>query len=185
MHMYRWDDIQTGEELGSQADQTWGETVMRGLLFLFTSLVLSSAALGQERPLFTDIALAPGNVLKGKLVNGNGSAKTHQELVIIDMRAKQEISRLVTAEDGTFTTQLPRGGIYALTADDGTTIVRAWTPEAAPPSATSAILIVCEPERIRGQRFRGGDNVRTMAALTAAVGVGYMVYILADNKSSS
>ena len=183
--MYRRDDIQIGEEPGSQADQTSGETVMRGLLFLFTSLILSGLALGDERPLFTDIALAPGNVLIGKLVNGNGAAKTHQELVIVDMRTKQEISRLVTAEDGTFSAQLPRGGIYALTADNGTTIVRAWTPEAAPPSATSAILIVCAPERIRGQRPRGGDNVRTMAALTAAVGVGYMVYIAADNKSSS
>lgn len=159
--------------------------VKRLALFLML-LGCAAHALGYGSQLVTDVALRPGNVLQGTLVDGNGRAKEGAEVVITDLRAQEVVWRDVSHADGRFDAHLPRGGVYAVSVDQGKAVIRAWTDGTAPPSANAAILLVCAPDRARGQKTPPlNDGVRTIAAVTACVGLAYMVYILVDKKSSS
>jgi hypothetical protein len=108
------------------------------------------------------------------------------EFVITDVRTREVVWRDISDGDGRFEAELSRGGVYAVSVDRGYAVIRAWTTGSAPPAANREILIVCAPERMRGQTPPPlNDGVRTLAALTACVGVAYMVYIAVDNNDAS
>lgn len=159
---------------------------MRRFALFLMILSCCTHALASGVEVVTDVALRAGNFLQGSLVDGSGQAKAGAEVVITDLRAREVVWRNFSNEAGRFDAELSRGGVYAVSVDHGHAVIRAWTAGSAPPSANTSILLVCAPEQMRGQKTPPvNDGVRTIAALTACVGLAYMVYILVDKKSAS
>jgi hypothetical protein len=115
-------------------------------------LVLPSSALAAapaETAAVTDIALRPGGVLLGQVVDRQGQAKAGSP-VAIELAGK-EVVRTTTDENGVFAAKGLRGGVYQIKTSEGTSACRLWVAETAPPAARPAALVVSGKDVIRAQ----------------------------------
>lgn len=97
----------------------------------------------------TDIALRPGGVLLGQVVDPQGTAKAGSP-VAIEMAGK-EVVCTTTDENGVFAAQGLRGGVYQIKTTDGAGTCRLWAADTAPPSAQPAALVVSGQDLVRAQ----------------------------------
>jgi hypothetical protein len=100
-------------------------------------------------PAISDIALRPGGVLLGQVVDPQGVAKASAP-VSIEFAGK-EVVRTATDENGVFAAQGLRGGQYQITTPEGSNACRLWAADTAPPSARPAALVVAGNDVVRGQ----------------------------------
>jgi hypothetical protein len=115
-------------------------------------MVLPSSALAArpvETAAVTDIALRPGGVLVGQVVDPQGQAKVGSP-VAIEMAGK-EVARTTTDENGVFAAQGLRGGVYQIKTTEGISACRLWAADTAPPAARPAALVVAGKDLVRGQ----------------------------------
>lgn len=96
-----------------------------------------------------DVALK-GGLLRGQLVDGKGAAKALTQVTI--STKEQVVERAVSDEQGRFALRLNQSGVYFISAGDNSSLIRAWTEAAAPPSAKEAILLVSDQGTQRGQK---------------------------------
>ncbi len=114
-------------------------------------MVLPSPVLGAAPvTAVADIALRPGGVLLGQVVDPQGVAKAGTP-VMIEYRG-QEVVRTTTDESGVFAAQGLRGGQYQINTSESSTACRLWAADTAPPSARPAALVVSGKDTlVRGQ----------------------------------
>jgi hypothetical protein len=114
----------------------------------------NAVIVGRKAPdaLAVDVALHKDGLLIGQLVGASGkpSADATVRLTLADGR-KAEAK---TNADGGFAFKNVRGAAR-LESDKTALLVRSWTNEAAPPSATPAVLLVEGSEIARGQHYAG------------------------------
>jgi hypothetical protein len=96
-----------------------------------------------------DVALRPGGILVGQVVDPQGASQAGK-LVSIQY-ANFEVARTTTDANGVFAVRGLRGGQYQLMTDEGISVCRLWAPETAPPAAQPAALVVSGGEVVRGQ----------------------------------
>ena len=108
-----------------------------GMLVPGTGLAATPVAAGAEA--VSDVALAPGGHLVGQVVDTAGVAQ-----------AGREVLRTATNESGTFVAQGLRGGQYEIVTPQGSSVVRAWAPNTAPPSAQAGTLVIAGDQVVRG-----------------------------------
>jgi hypothetical protein len=96
-----------------------------------------------------DVALRPGGILLGQVVDPQGAAKVGSP-VAIEMAGK-EIARTTTDENGVFAAQGLRGGVYQIKTTEGTSTCRLWASDTAPPAARPAALVVSGKDLVRAQ----------------------------------
>jgi hypothetical protein len=99
-------------------------------------------------PVMIDVHLQAGGTLAGNVVDSEGTptpdalvAVWYQDRVIAETR---------TNADGRFAVNGLRGGMHNVVAGESLTVCRFWTPNTAPPSATAEVLIVGDPNVVRG-----------------------------------
>jgi hypothetical protein len=97
----------------------------------------------------TDVALRPGGLLLGQVVDQQGVAKP--DAVVSVQYADYEVVRTTTDANGVFAAQGLRGGQYQLVTKDGFSMCRLWAPDTAPPAARPAALVVSGNNVVRGQ----------------------------------
>jgi hypothetical protein len=97
----------------------------------------------------TDVALRPGGLLVGQVVDRQGVPQANQTVSI--QYGSHEVVRTTTDENGTFAAQGLRGGQYQLVTHDGISVCRLWAPGTAPPAAQPEALVVCGNQVVRGQ----------------------------------
>ena len=116
-----------------------------------------------------DVALAPGGVLVGQVVDQQGAVRAGSTVRI--QQGDQEIVRTQTDKNGVFAAQGLRGGQYLIVSDDGQSICRLWAPNTAPPAASDGVVVVTGQDVVRGQ-YGGGrwlDWVRSHPYITAGI----------------
>ena len=119
-----------------------------------------------------DVALRPGGVLVGQVIDQQGAVRPSSTVSI--QQGDQEIVRTQTDKNGIFAAQGLRGGQYLLVSDDGQSLCRLWATDTAPPSATDAAVVVTGQEVVRGQWGSGYggrwlDWVRSHPYITAGI----------------
>jgi hypothetical protein len=101
----------------------------------------------------SDIALRPGGVLLGQVVDPQGVAQAGKPVSI--QFAGKEVARTTTDENGVFAAKGLRGGEYKIDTVEGTSSCRLWAANTAPPAARPAALVVSGEDLVRAQ-FGGG-----------------------------
>lgn len=119
-----------------------------------------------------DVALAPGGVLVGQVVDQQGAVRAGSTVSI--QQSDQEVVRTQTDKNGVFATQGMRGGQYLVVSEDGQSICRLWAPNTAPPAASDAVVVVTGQDVVRGQwgsQYGGRwlDWVRSHPYITAGI----------------
>lgn len=139
-----------------------------------------------------DVVLTDG-MLRGQLLDKQGSPASNASVAAVS--GERVVQRTATDAEGKFALRLDQGGVYLLAANDSSSIVRAWTKAAAPPSAKAAVLLVAgqNVERGRlGDRLRCGRGcldwnnscLRTGIAVAAIAGIATAIVLAVDDDAS-
>ena len=118
-----------------------------------------------------DVALRPGGVLQGQVVDPQGvpAAATR---VVLAQEGKPTAATQTDAQ-GRFAFTGLKGGVYQLATAQGGGMYRLWTPGAAPPAAHADALVVSGGTVVRGGMGNGGvlsflANPWVLGAMVAA-----------------
>jgi len=91
----------------------------------------------------TDVALAPGGVLVGQVVDSKGSPV--QRIPVTVLRENTPITTAESGRDGRFTVRgLQQGGVYQVAAAEAQGTYRVWAPGTAPPAAQPQATVVTQ-----------------------------------------
>jgi len=96
-----------------------------------------------------DVALRPGGVLVGQVMNQQGTVQAGS--VVSIRHNEQEVVRTETDTNGIFAAQGLRGGQYQIVTPEGQSLCRLWAADTAPPAAADAAVVVTGQEVVRGQ----------------------------------
>lgn len=132
-----------------------------------------------------DVALADG-ILRGQLLDGQGVPRSHVPVTVSS--GERVVQRTATSEDGKFAVRLGQGGVYVVSAGDDSSVIRAWSQAAAPPSARNEVLLVSGQDVERGNLGSSGifaDPRARVGLAVAAVGGIATAVVLAVVDSGS
>ena len=122
----------------------------------------------------TDVALRQGGMLVGQVVDAQGAVQAERPVLVL--YGEQEVVRTMTDENGVFAAQGLRGGQYRIITEGGESHNRLWAANTAPPAAGDSVVVVSDPNVIRGQWGYGGgyatgwlDWVRSHPYITAGI----------------
>jgi len=102
-------------------------------------VVFAETAAAPPTPAVVDIALADGGVLHGQVIDIQNGGRAG---IPVSVRSQQqEVVRTTTSNNGQFTVQGLRGGVYQVAAGEGQGVYRVWTANAAPPSAQKSAVV--------------------------------------------
>ena len=93
-----------------------------------------------KRPAVTDVALAVGGRLEGRVINASGKPIT-QTAVTVQYQGN-EVAQAVTDEGGRYAVRGLRGGVHQVVAGGESAAYRLWTDKAAPPAAKQDAVLV-------------------------------------------
>jgi hypothetical protein len=97
-----------------------------------------------------DAALQPGGVLHGQVVDAQGRAIPNTAVRLVRSGSEGPAAVTETNRDGRFEFAGLSGGVYRLETAAAGNMYRLWMPEAAPPAASSAALLVQGDATVRG-----------------------------------
>lgn len=118
-----------------------------------------------------DVALGQGGILRGQVVDAQGIHQAQTEVTL--QNDKGDVARATTDKDGFFHVQGLRPGLYVVTTKSSQGLLRAWTPEAAPPAAIQNVLLVSDPTAVRGNF--GFLGLGALLIIGGAVAIGVAV----------
>lgn len=155
-------------------------------------MVLPQAAMAaQPVPQSNDVALRPGGLVVGRVVDREGVG---QAGAVVSLQQDQlEVVRTTTDQNGVFAAQGLRGGQYQILTEQGQGLYRFWAPDTAPPAAQQAAVVVTNPDVVRGQfgysyGYGWLDWMRAHPYLTAGIvasAIAIPVALAADSNSHS
>lgn len=134
---------------------------------IFKGMVLCLAALGvclsgavfaappATKPVVHDVALMSGDSLVGQLVDAQGVPKAGVDVKLL--LEQRPLSVTQTDAQGKFAFRGVRGGIYQLTAANGTESYRLWAPGTAPKGTPPTALMTAGDTVVRGQYYGTGQ----------------------------
>lgn len=113
-----------------------------------------SRASGEAKaPTVIDVKLGPGGVLRGRVVDTQGTGDARVEVLV--RQATGGSVKTETDQHGDFSVRGLRGGMYQVVVGPTGRTVRAWAPNTAPPVARDALLVVIPKNVVLGQRYAG------------------------------
>jgi len=107
------------------------------------------AVAAEPAKLAKDVALRPGGVLVGQVMDPQGAARAGTAVSI--WQNEREVVSTQTDANGIFAAQGLRGGMYQVLTPEGQAACRFWAPDTAPPAAADAVVVVTGQELVRGQ----------------------------------
>jgi hypothetical protein len=134
-----------------------------------------------------DVKLEAGGKFTGKLTDAGGIALVRAPVVIY--QGRNELASTRTDEQGYFEFDKLRGGTYQLYTVGRQGMIRAWTPEAAPPGASESLLVATDYRIVRGQydlnSVLNSAVIPIVVVTSAAIAIPIIVSENKDKKSSS
>lgn len=151
------------------------------------------ASAAQPVPQSNDVALRPGGLVVGRVVDRQGVA---QAGAVVSIQQDQlEVVRTTADQNGVFAAQGLRGGPYQILTEHSQGLYRFWAPDTAPPAAQQTAVVVTSPDVVRGQygnSFGYGygwlDWMRAHPYLTAGIiasAIAIPVALAADHDHDS
>lgn len=128
-----------------------------------------------------DVSLTQDSLLRGQVVNRAGTPKAGAQMTLAS--GGEIVARGVTDDQGLFALKVEKGGIYALSDGQTSALVRAWTSQAAPPTANNGVLMVSDRNVTRATLGDGG--LGTVVGWAAVLGVTAAVIIAAADDDAS
>ena len=113
----------------------------------------------------SDVALGDGGVLVGQIVDAQGAAVAMATVTLADHQ--QEIARVRSDEEGKFSVQSLRGGVYRISSRGQDAMYRLWAPNTAPPAAQQGVTLVVGDDVVRGQYGNSPGPFGSMAQWVA------------------
>ncbi len=132
----------------------------------------------ERESLMQDVKLQPQGVLKARIVDLQGNPVVGEQ-VSVTFRGK-EVAAVISDTDGFATVSGMRPGLHAIVTPAGTTAVRLWNADSAPPTASAVPAVVSDAEVVRGQF--GAFNL-PMAVVLAASIAGVVLGLDAQNTA--
>ena len=155
-----------------------GLAVVLATVGLVLPLHASALAAGPQRTQ-RDVALGPGGLFHGQLVDRQGSGMSGAT-VTVSARGR-EVASGITDDAGNFAITGLRGGVYQVQTGQVTGVYRLWAPQSAPPSAQRSVLLVTDPFVARGQVLGG----LSLSVIALGVGMGAVLWAAIDHNTSS
>lgn len=132
-----------------------------------------------------DIRLDQRQQFHGVVVDGQGQAVKACELRLRRTAGHGDPLEARTDEHGRFVFSQVHAGTYQLETEQGVSVCRLWTADAAPPSAAPSLLVVDDPLVERGQRPLGElfvmDPVLMATVVAAAVAIPIVIHKSRDD----
>jgi hypothetical protein len=130
-----------------------------------------------------DVKLAPGGVLRGQVIGKDGTARPGVAVAVL--QNGRQIAGTTADAQGRFAVADLKGGLYLVATDRSAGAVRAWTHQTAPPSATSAIMLVPDDGTLRGQDGTVIGNLLTNPGVWIVGGaMGAILYFSVEDPAS-
>ena len=121
------------------------------------------------KPLIRDIALQPGGILNGQVMNEQAVAQGNAKVAVVYQGKPLTVTE--TDGEGRFALAGLEPGVYELHLAQGGGAYRVWAPRTAPPSAEKSVLMVQDSQVVRGAngggRFGWLANPWVLAGLVA------------------
>ncbi len=102
-----------------------------------------------------DVTLKSGGVLQGQVVDQAGLGMADKSVQLTNAHQRWQTK---TDVQGRFQIGDLRGGSYQLQTDGQSQVLRAWTANTGPPSASQGVLVTPTAEVVRGQRVVSGNT---------------------------
>ena len=123
------------------------------VLLACTGLLVGQTAQA-AKPLIRDIALQPGGVLNGQVLNEQAVAQSNSKVAVVYQG--KPLTVLETDGEGRFVLAGLEPGVYELHLAQGGGAYRVWAPRTAPPAAEKSVLMVQDSQVVRGLHHGGG-----------------------------
>ena len=151
-------------------------------------IVSPPVRLAQRDVAVRDVALEPGGILRGQVVQPDGTPVTGARVTL--RSANQTVAATSTNERGEFVVSGLRGGVYQIVLGDMQRTIRAWSANTAPATARSGVLLVRSVSVVRGQAggvFSGilGSPLAMAGVMAAAMVTPAVVVNSINDKSPS
>lgn len=104
-----------------------------------------------------DIALQANGILAGAVVDANG--RPIKDAPVVVAQNGKPIAKIRTTDDGRFSTNGLKPGLYQVASHGGVGNYRVWDSQSAPVSAKQGVIHVANPQIARGAAF---DKVVTV-----------------------
>ncbi|HUG68487.1 MAG TPA: carboxypeptidase-like regulatory domain-containing protein [Pirellulaceae bacterium] len=132
--------------------------------------LLAGQTVQAASPVLRDVALQPGGVLNGQVLNEQAVAQGQAKVAVVHKGKPLTVTE--TDQEGRFVLTGLEPGIYELHLAEGGGAYRVWAPRTAPPAAEQGVLLVQDSRIVRG-RHNGGHfgwlaNPWVLAGIVAA-----------------
>lgn len=122
-------------------------------------------------PIIRDVALQPGGVLNGQVLNEQATAQANSKVAVVHKGKPVTVAE--TDKDGRFVLTGLQPGVYELHLAAGGGAYRVWAPRTAPPAAEQSVLLVQDNRVVRGLHQGAGHfgwlaNPWVLAGIVAA-----------------
>lgn len=145
-----------------------GRVLLVGLLVSQLATAATASTITGPARMITDVSLHNGGVLRGQLVDAQGIAVSGVHVSI--RHHGHVIATVQTDANGRFVVGGIRAGLHNIETATSNTTHRFWAPGTAPPSASSAALIVPNSDVVRANGVNGGIDAQDVAIIGIAGG---------------
>jgi len=104
----------------------------------------------RSRAVISDIRLADGGLLEGRLVDSQ--ARPIEQTSVSILHDGLKVAQTKTDVDGTFQVAGLRGGVHQIAGPSGTATCRLWQQGMAPPAARETAVVISRGPLVRGQQ---------------------------------
>ncbi len=133
--------------------------IFKGMIMCLAALgiCLSGAAFAAPpttKPVVHDIALQSGGLLEGQVVDAQLVPKAGVDVILL--LEQRSLAKAQTDAQGKFAFRGVPGGVYQLTAANGTGTYRLWAPDTAPKDTNKIAFLTAGDAVVRGQHHNNG-----------------------------
>lgn len=141
-------------------------------------------AASKARRTAADVVLSAQGELQGRIVTSAGTPVDGAKLTLT--QNGKTVATTVSGEKGEFRVAKLKGGLYQVSTGTRPLLVRAWSQDAAPPSARPSATIV-QGDVVRGQDewdYFETDEMVIAGIATAGLVVGIIALVQADDETT-